>query len=190
MSADLRRLGRSSALCYEAVAMKRRRFFQVSALGAIGLGTALVVGEHTLGRAWPPALDQALGLTILSTSESQTLRAVAMRILDGVTPDVASDGGVAVCRFVDRYLANLPRPLRQDVRALLHLVELFPLLQLRMARFCRLRSDEQDAMLTSWQDSRLALLRQGFQALKSLCCLAHYQDERSFASIGYAGPLL
>ena len=170
--------------------MRRRRFFQVSALGAVGLGAALVVGEHTFGRAWPTALDTSLGLAVLSSSESQTLRAVAMRILDGATPDVSSDGGAAVCQFVDRYLGNLPRPLRQDVRALLHLVELFPLLQLRMARFCRLRSDEQDAVLAGWQDSRVALLRQGFQALKSLCCLAHYQDARSFASIGYAGPLL
>lgn len=128
--------------------------------------------------------------TVLSSSESQTLRAVSLRILDGAVPDPAGDGGAAICRFVDRYLLELPRPLQRDVRALLHLVELFPLLSLRMARFSHLRGDEQDAMLADWQDSRIGLFRQGFQALKSLCCLAHYQDARSFAAIGYPGPLV
>ena len=128
--------------------------------------------------------------TVLSSSESQTLRAVSLRILDGAVPDPAGDGGAAICRFVDRYLLELPRSLQRDVRALLHLVELFPLLSLRMARFSHLRGDEQDAMLAGWQDSRIGLFRQGFQALKSLCCLAHYQDARSFAAIGYSGPLV
>ncbi len=170
--------------------MNRRRFLQVSALGSMGLAVALVVGEHTLGRTLPDGLTQSLSLVVLSPSESTTLRAVALRVLDGATPSATLDGGAAICQFVDRYLASLPVGLRRDVRALLHLVELFPLVQLRMSRFSHLRTDEQDALLSSWQDSRLALLRQGFQGLKSLCCLAHYQDARSFASIGYSGPLL
>ena len=170
--------------------MNRRRFLQLSALGSVGLAVALVVGEHTLGRTLPDGLNQRLSLVVLSPSESTTLRAVALRVLDGATPSATLDGGAAICQFVDRYLASLPVGLRRDVRALLHLVELFPLAQLRMSRFSHLRTDEQDALLSSWQDSRLALLRQGFQGLKSLCCLAHYQDARSFASIGYSGPLL
>lgn len=170
--------------------MNRRRFLKLSALGTLGLGAALVVGEHTLGRGMPSALDASLGLSVLSFSESQTLRAVALRILDGASPAPSIDGGVAVCRFVDRYLRELPRSLQVDVRALLHLVELFPLMTLKMARFCHLRPDEQDAVLASWQASRVGLLRQGFQGLKSLCCLAYYQDAASFAAIGYSGPLV
>jgi hypothetical protein len=170
--------------------MKRRRFFQVSVLGALGLGAALVVGEHTFGRGSAKSLSDPLPLTVLSASESVTLRAVALRILDGAEPSPSLDGGAAVCQFVDRYLTHLPGGLQRDVRALLHLVELYPLLQLRMARFSHLRSDEQDALLAAWQDSRIGLLRQGFQALKSLACLAHYQDARSFAAIGYSGPLV
>lgn len=172
--------------------MKRRRFFQVSVLGSLGLGAALLVGEHTLGRSLPDTITQGQPqpLLVLSASESVTLRAVALRILDGASPSPLTDGGSAICQFVDRYLTNLPTGVQSDVRALLHLVELYPLLQLRMARFSHLRADEQDVMLSGWQDSRIGLLRQGFQALKSLVCLAHYQDARSFATIGYSGPLV
>lgn len=170
--------------------MNRRRFVQVSVLGSLGLGVALIVGEHTLGRTLPDGITLPLPLGVLSQAEATTLRAVAVRVLDGAIPRAADDGGAAVCQFVDRYLTSLPLRLRRDVAALLHLVELYPLLQLRMARFSHLRTDEQDALLSSWQNSRLGLLRQGFQGLKSLCCLAHYQDGRSFASIGYSGPLL
>ncbi len=172
--------------------MKRRRFFQVSVLGSLGLGAALLVGEHTLGRSLPDTITQGQPqpLLVLSASESVTLRAVTLRILDGASPSPRLDGGAAICQFVDRYLTNLPTGLQSDVRALLHLVELYPLLQLKMARFSHLRAEEQDALLSGWQDSRLGLLRQGFQALKSLVCLAHYQDARSFATIGYSGPLV
>ena len=172
--------------------MKRRRFFQVSVLGSLGLGAALLVGEHTLGRSLPDTITQGQPqpLLVLSASESVTLRAVALRILDGASPSPLTDGGSAICQFVDRYLTNLPTGVQSDVRALLHLVELYPLLQLKMARFSHLRAEEQDALLSGWQDSRLGLLRQGFQALKSLVCLAHYQDARSFATIGYSGPLV
>ena len=172
--------------------MKRRRFFQVSVLGSLGLGAALLVGEHTLGRSLPDTIRQGQPqpLLVLSASESVTLRAVALRILDGASPSPLTDGGSAICQFVDRYLTNLPTGVQSDVRALLHLVELYPLLQLRMARFSHLRADEQDVMLSGWQDSRIGLLRQGFQALKSLVCLAHYQDARSFGTIGYSGPLV
>lgn len=170
--------------------MNRRRFFQVSALGSVGLLTALFVGEHTYGRSLPGVLESALSLSVLSESEAVTLRAVALRILDGADPSPSTDGGAAICQFADRYLQSLPTGLRRDLRALLHLVELYPLLTLKLARFSHLRLDEQDAMLSSWQDSRVGLFRQGFQGLKSLCCLAHYQDARSFASIHYSGPLV
>lgn len=92
--------------------------------------------------------------------------------------------------FIDRYLSGLEVGLRADVRALLELLEHYPLLTGRFARFSRLRADEQDALLRSWEASRFALLRQGLQALKSMVFLAHYQDPSSFRAIGYGGPLV
>jgi hypothetical protein len=70
------------------------------------------------------------------------------------------------------------------------LLELYPTVTGRFSRFSRLPAAAQDEVLASWQGSRTALLRQALQALKALCFLAHYQDERSFAGIGYSGPLV
>ena len=57
-------------------------------------------------------------------------------------------------------------------------------------RFSELDAAVQDEILRGFMDSGLALRRQGFQALKSLCCLAYYQDPSTFASIRYSGPLV
>ncbi|HMU38894.1 MAG TPA: twin-arginine translocation signal domain-containing protein [Pseudomonadota bacterium] len=170
------------------IPLHRRRFLKFSGLATVGLGLSVVIGEHTFGRGSSPLVSSALPLSVFSASEAHTLRAVALRILCGADPSPTLDGGASVCTFVDGYVAGLAAPLRTNVRGLLHLVELYPLLSLKMARFGHLRPDEQDAMLAAWQDHSIGLLRQGFFALKSLCVLAQYQDPRSFASIGYDGP--
>lgn len=170
--------------------MQRRRFLQFSIGATVGLSALVLVGERTFGRGLPRRILTPLALLHLSAQEAQTLRAVALRLLDGCDPGVQPDGGAAVCLFVDRYLTALPKTQRQNVRGLLHLVELFPLATGKFARFGRLRAHEQDAMLADWQTSRVPLLRQGFCALKALCCLAYYDQPTSFAALGYSGPLL
>jgi hypothetical protein len=47
---------------------------------------------------------------------------------------------------------------------------------------------DQDAHLRSWETSRLAVKRTGFQAMKRLCCAVYYSDPRTYASVGYPGP--
>jgi len=74
------------------------------------------------------------------------------------------------------------------VRSLLSLLEFYPVLTGGFSRFTKLTPDRQAAILRSWEVSSYALLRQGFAAVKSMCLLAHYQDARSFPSIGYDGP--
>ena len=39
-------------------------------------------------------------------------------------------------------------------------------------------------------DSPLAVRRQGLQALRSLAFLSYYRDDRTFAQLGYPGPML
>ena len=118
------------------------------------------------------------------------MRAAALRVLDGAEPDPQADGAARQCLFIDRYLSQLDPGLSGDVKALLSLLELYPVLTGSFTRFSRLSAAAQDAVLASWERSRTALLRQGLQALKAMCLLAHYQDERSFASIGYSGPVV
>lgn len=136
----------------------------------------------------------------LSTKEYCVLAAVCRRVLDGVRPAVsdgsegASGAGAAgpdTTLWIDRYVAVLPAGVQDDLRGLLHLVEhLPPLLGQGWARFTRLDPGAQDQVLRTLAGSERALFRQGAQALKSLACLAYYQDPRSFAAISYSGPMV
>lgn len=190
--------------------MTRRGFFKLSLFSALALGGALVCGRSlgVLGgnTTYPqrllegaPAdtsralakvvLPSAGGARNLSPKQLVVLQAAALRILDGAEPAPAQDGAAAQLAFIDDYLGSLGAPLRRDFGALLELLEYYPL-ALHGARFTRLDAATQDRVLAGWQRSRWALLRQGFQGLKAMCCLAHYQDERSFRAIGYSGPTL
>jgi hypothetical protein len=177
--------------------MKRRLFLKLSLGGGLALlaGTTLhrLLFDYEAPRRQLPAAGGANNdgvASCLSAREVVILRAAALRILAGAEPDPRADGAAAQCAFIDRYLAGLDEALRSDVKALLSLLEMYPLLTGRFARFSRLSDAAQDAVLAGWERSRSALLRQGMQAVKAMCMLAHYQDERSFTSIGYSGPLV
>lgn len=161
---------------------------------SLSLGSALALSSVygiarfvTSDPRLPLHLAQRLGC--LSAKQARTLQAAALRILAGADPDPAHDGASAQLLFMDGYLQKLAKPLQDDVRALLAVLEYQPLLH-QGGRFSHLTAAQQDEVLRSWESSRIDLLRQGLFALKSLCCLAHYQDERSFAAIGYSGPLV
>lgn len=155
-----------------------------------GAGPAGGPAEEAASGVRAAAGDATAGLRFLSGREYAIVRAAALRILDGAEPDPHTDAAARQCRFIDRYLSQLDAGLSGDVKALLSLLELYPLLTGSFSRFSRLPAAAQDAVLLSWERSRTALLRQGLQALKAMCFLAHYQDERSFASIGYSGPIV
>jgi hypothetical protein len=168
--------------------ISRRRFLKTTIGGALLLGGAYVVGRQ-LGRY---AVEEAIArrLEVLSPKEYVVLAAVARRICaaDAPGPPTADDAGVAL--FVDGYLARLDEGLRADVKALLQLVEHGGFFRLRAARFTKMAPDEQDAMLADWEASRLAVRRQGFQALKTMCLLGYWRDERTWPMLGYAGPMV
>lgn len=163
----------------------RRRLLQASGLSTVALAGALVLGRLLGGGRPVPA---GVRLRVLGAKEYGVLQAIARRVLDGAEPRVGSGPGeVDVAAFADGYLATLHESLRGDVRGLLQLMEHGSSLR---GRFSELDAAAQDEILRGFMDSGLALRRQGFQALKSLCCLAYYQDPRTFASIRYSGPLV
>ncbi len=182
--------------------MTRRRFLKVSALGGLALFSGLLVGPHLPWGRY--GLPSGFGgpLRTLSTKEYLILNAAARRILDGVSPAVyqsqSQPGGAGgtqgqgpdVALWIDGYLGHLDEALVNDVRGLLQVLEHSPLLLYEVSPFTALSPEAQDRVLLDWQGSRFAVRRQGLQALKSLCCLAYYQDPRSFAAIGYSGPML
>jgi hypothetical protein len=54
--------------------------------------------------------------------------------------------------------------------------------------FTQMDPTEQDAQLDAWRNSRLAVRRTGFQAMKRLCSAIYFGSPETYASVGYPGP--
>jgi hypothetical protein len=54
--------------------------------------------------------------------------------------------------------------------------------------FTALSDAGRDRVLATWQSSRIAVLRTGFQALKRLISASHYASPATHAGLGYPGP--
>ena len=160
-----------------------------------GLGGALVVsGAALVARSfggWGGAyrLDDAKAarLRALSPKEYLVLQAVARRVCATDEPDAPSADAVDAALAADAYVAQLPLPIQEEVRALLQLVEHGASLT---SRFTRLPADAQDAALRGWQQSSLTVRRRGFQALKTLALVGYWRDDRTWPLLGYSGPML
>jgi hypothetical protein len=159
--------------------ISRRRFLRTSIFAGVALGLAGAIGRHLSGYS----LDEktAGSLKVLSPKEFLILQAIARRVLAGDGP---SADEVEAAAHADAYLAQVPRPLVDDVRGLLHLFE-----HLHTSRFTHMSPDDQDEVLAAWQRSSLALKRQGFQALRTLCFMGYYRDDRTWPLLGYTGPM-
>jgi hypothetical protein len=164
--------------------MKRRSFLRTGVLAGVALGGAAVIGKHLSGYSLDPAI--AKRLRALSPKEFLVLQAVARRILASDGPAPTADE-VEAPFHADAYLAELEAPLRDDVRALMHLFEHTSSVR---SRFTRMSAEEQDATLAAWESSGSALKRRGFQALKTLCLFGYWRDDRTWPLIGYSGPMV
>ncbi len=163
----------------------RRGFLRLLGSGAALAALARIPGVPAAARAAAPGRDAA---SFFDADQRRILASVVSRMVD--TGEGAIDPTDAVAT-VDALCASLDPALTEPLPLLLRLVEWSPpLFQLRFARFTSLPPEEQDECLRDWMTSRLGLRRMGFAALKNLCMLGWYSQERSWASVGYAGPLL
>ena len=164
-------------------------------MGAIG-GALLVAASGVAvvrTRGYEVPKEVAERLRVLSPWQYVVLAAAARRV---AAPDV-EDGSVPsadevdVAGFVDRYLEQLPAPMRRDFLRLLAFVEhLAPLGQKLASRFSRLSPADQDRVLASLESSSEGLLRGGFDGLKSAIFMGYYRDPRTWKILGYAGPFV
>lgn len=167
--------------------ISRRRFLRSTLLGGALLGGAAIVGRHLSGYRLDPAI--ASKLRALSPKEYLVFEAIARRMLAPDSSDAPSVDDVKPALFVDGYLARLDDGLRSDVRALIQLIEHGGFLfRFTGSRFTHMSAAEQDATLADWQTSRLAMRRQGFQALRTLAFLGYYRDDRTWPLLAYTGP--
>jgi hypothetical protein len=130
-------------------------------------------------------------LLFFTPAEYSIWAAVADRVLAGGSVPSPTPEQVDVTGKVDAFLAPLPENDRKDLKQLLALFDnaLFSFVTGGPPRpFTQMDAAEQDQHLRSWQNSRLAIRRTGFQAMKRLSCAIYFGSPDTYASVGYPGP--
>jgi hypothetical protein len=141
-------------------------------------GTALSADAEALA---PPAL------------RGRTLGRWSLRILTAmaevVTPRVAGAPTVEtaeVVAFIDGWVPHMPRLFRLLFPVGLLMFELGALvLGPSLVPFSFMRRAQKERYVRAWVDARWALQRDVIKAVKGLCLLCYYSDERVAAHIGY-----
>jgi hypothetical protein len=167
----------------------RRGFLAL--LGSAGaLATLARVTPAALGSGSLACAGEAEG-PLFSAREREVLTQLVERMVatgDAEAARVRESGAVA---RIEALLRALDPELVKPLPALLRLVDFGPwLFDATPSRFSSLPAAAQDASLRGWQESRFALRRQGFAALRNLAFFGWYGDEASWARVGYLGPLL
>lgn len=169
--------------------LSRRRLFAMAG-GALVLGASAVAIVRTRGYAVPPERV----LVAFSPWQFVVVQHAARRIAAPDRPgDTSIPGADAldVAGFVDAWVARMDARVRRDLgRFLGYLEHLAPVGAGYATRFTRLSAADQDGVLASVESSSSDLLRAGFDGLRSLVFMGYYRDPRTWAIVGYDGPLV
>lgn len=163
-------------------ALSRRRFLALAALTGCGLLTFGRLGCYE---------DIEWNGQRLSRSEALIVAAAAEALIPNQPGELPTDGpnGVQIASNIDRYLWGVSSAMQLEIQGLFALIEHGTLLDGKIARFTRLSPDARLEVLTNLKDSE-GLLNQAFEGLRALLLMGWYQDQRTWSSIGYDGPLL
>lgn len=165
-------------------ATTRRGFLQLA-----GTSASLVALAQL--RALPAAAATAPGGAFFDAGDTEILTQVVERLVASDAPDAPTVRGTRTIATIDRLCGALDASVTGPLPWLLRAVEFGPILfEWTPSRFTHLDAERQDACLRGWMTSRLALRRQGFQALRNLAFLGYYAQPAVWSGIGYAGPLL
>jgi hypothetical protein len=166
-------------------------------LTATGFGAAALAGAGGW-LAWDSrdasyqAKATGLKSVVLTAAELVILQAVAETMIAKSDRSVGAPSAreARVAERIDRELSFHGGKLLSDVKAALALIERAPLLDLIGTRFTDLPEERQAMVLAKSETSPLQVRRQAFVGLKFLICFFYYSDDRTWASIGYGGPLV
>jgi hypothetical protein len=156
-------------------------------LGGILLLAAAMVPSFfwpTRRRRVPP------GLRVFDATEASILAAVADAVL-AIEPGGPSPDRVGVVGRIDDLLALSPPEVQKEFCRLLRLFEnggIGLVTGTGATSFTASSTGAREARLAAWQQSRIALFRTGYQAMKRLCAAAYYSSSAAWPSIGYPGP--
>jgi hypothetical protein len=166
--------------------LTRRQLIKTGTLGALALFAAGWLGTPAAdSRAARPA-----GTGFVNGYDAAMLRALAPA-MTGLEPGAGQPTLDEVVAGVDQAIRSLQPAVQGEVR------QLFDLLHNRWGRrwlagvrtpWAEVTPAEAAAFLSDWQNSRLQLLRSGYQALHGLICAAWYGNPKSWSRIGYRQP--
>lgn len=166
------------------MALSRRSFIGLGVAGA----TLLALGGVAIR---PTVLKPSAGpLVALDARTFSVLAAFAERVAPGGGAFPAAST-VRVAEKVDALLATCPPAMLAEIKQALLLFDnalagLF--LDGRPSTFTACDAATQDAILLSWQTSRLELRRRVYKALRGLCAGAYYGSPEVYGALGYPGP--
>ncbi len=164
-------------------------------------GSALVLAGISLG-GWFAArftdgrVEPLLTANWLAPQQQHMLARVADVMLDGVLdsqPQARTEQLHWIVANIDAAVDGLPPVLRQDTCKLLAMLAFAPSRLLLVARWQSWQDgsrQELEALLLTLQDSPSQLRRIVYRVLRDLVSGGFYADRRSWASLGYPGPLI
>jgi hypothetical protein len=163
-----------------------------------GVALAFCGAATTVWRMQGYDVDPSRRLLYFAPWQMSVLEHAARRIAASDADDPESPGPAApspddvdVAGYIDGAAARMHPSLRRDLaRFVVYLEQLAPLACGYLSRFTRLEPEEQDRVLASLEASSHDLLRAGFEGLKALVFMGYYRHPRTWAVLGYDGPLL
>lgn len=170
------------------MSLNRRGLLKVGLLGG-----AILAGGGLLSRTFSASADSpASGFFALRDSDLPMLRRLTPLLLEGsAAPSDMPQAVQTTLVSLDRGLHHLSPALLGQVR------QLFDILSLPLTRgpltgiwssWNVASDDELLAFLQRWQNSSLALLRQGHASLLQMTLMAWYASPAAWAHCGYPGP--
>lgn len=129
-------------------------------------------------------------LKVLSPRQYAVLHALAETLISsgGAFPQAEK---MRVAFEADRILERVDVTAQSEITALIELFEnalANAIFGQRFRPFTQLEPAEREKVAQEWRDSKLAVRRTGFRALRGLLMAAYYGNPAVFAAIGYAGP--
>ncbi|MBT6179293.1 MAG: gluconate 2-dehydrogenase subunit 3 family protein [Deltaproteobacteria bacterium] len=170
----------------------RRAFLKQTISGVVLLGASETL---LTGCAAPAHLVKKYELTkrfALNPAELVTLEAIAETLIPTLEKGEPTIQDVGVVARVDEMISWRDEAIQDEFRQLLAIfdsgfVSLF--FNGIPKRFISCSPEQREAVLESWATSMLPIRRQGFMAVKRLCNIAYWTDERTWKYCGYDGPM-
>lgn len=160
----------------------RRGFLRRTAGGAAAIAFASTLPAGC-ARDYPQFEEDGVVLGALSPKEYAVARAAA----EALTADLPVSPA-RIAAGIDRELALVGDPIRQDMKTVFTLLEHLTILGGHLRRFTALDPEERLQYIRGWSRSRLALRRAVFQATTSFVHFFAYIDPATRPITGFEGP--